>query len=74
MTLLFAQPLFPISVELVGRWPGDNSIQGSYIAISGNYLYLSTSYNALQIIDISNPTNPIKVSEYSLFNKGNYVK
>lgn len=51
-----------------------------WIYISGNYLYLADQDAGLQVIDISNPANPILAGNYEtsgsalgVYVRGNYV-
>ena len=47
-----------------GEWPHNDIIQGIYIA--GNYALLVIRYDGLQVIDISDPSAPVKVGTYDV--------
>jgi hypothetical protein len=48
--------------HLVGQWTSNDHVKG--IAIRGNYAYVAESEDGLQILDISDPTNPAWVGGY----------
>lgn len=61
-----SNPAAPIVLGSYGA--GEPGVFGQ-IAISGNYAYLPGAFNGLDIVDISNPTNPTHVSYFP----GGYV-
>ena len=58
-------PTPPGSLTLLGRWDGSSNSYSNVWA-EGNYAYIGHHYNfsGVDIIDISNPTNPVKVANF----------
>ena len=49
---------------LIGQWPGLPRGSALSVALSGNYAYVADSGAGLQVIDVSNPANPVRVGGY----------
>jgi len=49
-------------LELIGQWPGWPRGFANGVAVSGNYAYVANGSGGLQVLDVSNPANPQRVS------------
>ncbi len=52
----------PQSVSLVGFYNAPETVE--YVTVAGNIAYLSEYYYGLEVLDITNPQNPILLSSY----------
>ena len=54
----------PASLQplLQGKWPSSGNARG--VTVSGNYAYVADLFAGLQVIDVSNPTNCVRVGGY----------
>lgn len=48
----------------VGSWPGFTRGPASDAAIAGNYAYVAIGQGGLIILDMTEPSNPVRVGEY----------
>ena len=46
-----------------GKWPSSGNARG--VAVSGNYAYVADGGAGLQVIDVSNPANCVRVGGYN---------
>ncbi|MBI2202098.1 MAG: hypothetical protein HYU43_09195, partial [Armatimonadetes bacterium] len=56
-----AQAAVPVSLTLKGQWPGSATGRAYDVAVQGQYAYVADGDAGLQVIDVSNPVNPVRV-------------
>ncbi len=66
---LFLASVRAQSLSVIGKWPGDpqtstNTVAVAKVDVQGNFAYLANGVGGLQILDVSNPANPLPVGEY----------
>ncbi len=54
----------PVSLSPRGAWPGHSRGSARGIQVTGNYAYVADGDGGLQVIDVSNPANPVRVGGY----------
>src|SRR6266849_4858844 len=50
-----------VSLELVGRWRPSSGGSVNWVSIVGDYAFLGSGPNGLEIINVADPTNPARV-------------
>lgn len=50
----------------VATWPGYSRGDPNSLALDGNYAYATIGVGGLAVLDMSNPTNPVRVASYDL--------
>jgi hypothetical protein len=64
VTSAVARLALPVPLALAGQWPGWQRGSAQAVAASGNYAYVADGGTGLQVIDVSNPTHPVRVGGY----------
>lgn len=60
-----AQAARPVSLTLIGQWPAGESGRAHDITVLGHYTYVADGYAGSQVIDVSEPANPVRVGGFS---------
>ena len=55
-----------IDLELLGSWPGGARDEGSanFVSVVDDFAYLVDDEDTVQVLDIRDPSNPVKVAQY----------
>lgn len=62
---------FSVSYTYLGPYGYDVAVAGEYAYVSGNFIYPAPK-RLIQVFNIANPTNPVRVGELAVTNNGSY--